>query len=41
MIGGGVPKNFIQDKVICALLGKEVYASTGYSNYSSGLRDGV
>ena len=25
MIGGGVPKNFIQDTVICAeLLGKEV-----------------
>ena len=36
MVGGGVPKNFIQDTVICAeLLGKEVemhkYASSNYS----------
>ena len=30
MIGGGVPKNFIQDTVICAeLLGKEVNRPTG------------
>ena len=24
MIGGGVPKNFVQDTVVCELLGKKV-----------------